>query len=81
MLVAIKDALFQNCKPLYCKNDFVIIITLAKRLFDIDKHIILFAVYIPPYMTRYSKVELFDDLSDLILRCDSVDYYHLIVET
>ncbi len=29
-------------------------------------------------MTRYSKVELFDDLSDAILNYDSDEYYHLI---
>ncbi len=51
---------------------------LDKRLFDIDKHIILFGVHIPPYMTRYSKVELFDDLSHDILNYDRDEYYHLI---
>ncbi len=76
VLVAIKDGLFKYCKPFYCKNDFIIIIKLDKRLSNIDKHII-FGVYIPPNMTRYSKVELFNDLSDKMLHNDSNDYYHL----
>ncbi len=76
VLVAIKDGLFKYFKPFYCKNDFIIIIKLDNRLFNIDKHIILLALYIPPYMTRYSKVELLDDLSDEIVNCDSDDYYH-----
>ncbi len=78
MLVVIKDTLIKNCKPLYRKNDFVIVIKLDKRLFNIDKHIILFTVYIFPCMTKYSKVELFDDLPDRTLNYDSDDYYHLI---
>ncbi len=78
VLVAIKDGLFKYCKSFYYINDFIIIIKLDKRLFNIDKHIFLFAVYIPPYMTRYSKFELFDDLSNVILNYDSVNYYHLI---
>ncbi len=57
VLVANKDAVFKICKPLYCINDVVIVIKLDKRLFNIDKHMILFAVHIPPNMTRYSKVE------------------------
>ncbi len=31
VLVAIKVALFKNCKPRYCKNDFVIVVKLDKR--------------------------------------------------
>ncbi len=52
VLVPIKEGLFKDCKPFYCKNDFIIIIKLDKRLHNIDEHIILIAVYIPPYMAR-----------------------------
>ena len=51
---------------------------LDKRLFNTDRHIILIALYIPPYGTRYSSVELFDALSDDILNYSNEEYCHLI---
>ncbi len=78
VMIAIKDSLSHQCKRLSTNNDNMVIVRLDKRLLRVDKHIIFIALYIPPYGTRYSNVDLFDALSDEVLNYSSDEYYHLI---
>lgn len=78
ILIALKESLLNKCKLMETKANNILILKIDKRLLNFDKHIVLFTTYIPPYGTKYSNVDLFDDLSNELLNYDSDDYYHLI---
>ena len=57
----------------------MVVLILDKRLFKFDKNILFITAYVPPYNTRYSSIDLFSKISNIILNYDPEDYYHLVV--
>ena len=79
MLVAIKNPLCKFVSKVECNHDFMVVLILDKRLFKFDKNILFITAYVPPYSTRYSSIDLFSKISNIILNYDPEDYYHLVV--
>ena len=52
---------------------------LDKGLFNFDKNVIYITASIPPAGKRYSNIDLFNSLSNVILDYDTDDYFHIIV--
>ena len=79
VLVAIKTPLCKFVSKVECNHDFMVVLILDKRLFKFDKNILFITAYVPPYKTRYSSIDLFSKISNIILNYDPEDYYHLVV--
>ena len=78
VIIAYKEKLTSKCKRMKCQKDSMAIVKLDKSLLNLEKHILLIAMYLPPFGTRYSNVEMFNDLSDEVLNYSKDDYYHLV---
>ena len=77
-LVAIRSELCQWVKRVTCTADFLIVLNIDKGLFNFEKNVIYITVYIPPLSSRYSNIDLFNSLSNIILNFDPDDHYHLL---
>ena len=78
ILVAVRRELCRYVKRLNCSADFIIVLDLDKGLFNFNKNVIYITAYIPPAGSRYSNVELFSSLSNVILDYDADDYLHML---
>ena len=79
ILVAVKSEMSGYVKRVNCTDDFFIALNFDKSLFNFEKNIIYITAYVPPVQSRYSKIDLFDNLSNIILNFDSDDYFHMLV--
>ena len=65
-------------KRLNYAEDFIIVLDINKGLFNFDKNIIYITAYIPPPSSKYSNVEMFNSLANVILNYDTDEYFHLL---
>ena len=79
VLVAVRRKLCSYVKRVMCTANFTIVLILDKSLFNFDKNIIYITAYIPPASSRYSSIDLFTSLSNIILDYDTDDYFHMLV--
>ena len=78
ILVAVRKELGSYVKRLNCAEDFVVVLDIDKGLFKFEKNIIFITAYIPPPASKYSSVDLFNSMSNIILNYDTDDYFHLL---
>jgi hypothetical protein len=78
VILAVKTEIISECKFCKIKSDICVCVTISKEFLGYDKDLVVIAVYIPPYRSRYSSVDLFDDLMQIILEFDIDTHYFLI---
>jgi len=66
------------CKERQNECDALLMVEIDKKVLDLDKHIILSVAYIPPYGTRFTNIDLFDEISNDLLNYDSDTYEQLM---
>ena len=76
--MAIRSELCRWVKIVNCTADFLIVLNIDKGLFNFEKNVIYITAYIPPTSSRYSTIDLFNCLSNIILNFDPDDHYHLL---
>ena len=74
VLIAMKDHVAKHfIRVNYCHN-FLVVLKSVENVVGFEKKLVLIAVYIPPYGSKYSSVDMFQTLSDVILDFDSSEY-------
>ena len=79
VLVAVRNDLCKYITQVEYTADFMIVLILDKGLFNFDKKIVFITAYIPPYNTKYSSIDHFRKISNLLLDYDPDDFYYLLV--
>ena len=79
VLVAVRNDLCKYITQVEYTADFMIVLILDKGLFNFDKKIVFITAYIPPYNTKYSTIDHFRTISNLLLEYDPEDFYYLLV--
>ncbi len=78
VLTAVSKKIADKCGQKLTSGDLCVCIKLNKHLLKYDKDLVILAVYIPPYKTRYSNVGLFDELNQIIFDVGVDNNYFLI---
>lgn len=66
IVVYIKESLSKFCSIINNESDNILWIRIEGKTFSIKKHILMGTVYIPPSNSRFSSVEIFDDIENEI---------------
>ena len=71
VLVAIKSSYAKMFNRVKCIENFLVVLKSTNIKLESNKQLLLVAAYIPPYGSRYSSLDLFHSLSDVLLNYDS----------
>ena len=78
VLIAVKDQLAKKVVRVSYPHNFLVVLKCGEDIVGINRKLVIIAAYIPPYGSKYSKVEMFHTLSDVILDFDSSEYAILL---
>ena len=78
VMICIKKELYKKCKRLDGNSETCISIKLDKKYIGLDKDIILISAYVPPFNSKYAKVEHLDDIENIVLNNGQECNYYLI---
>ena len=77
IILCMKHILFENSKTVKTGSDAVISKKINKNYLGTRKDLIVSSVYIPPYNSRYAKIEYFEDIENIVLDNGSDENYYL----
>ena len=78
VLVAIKNVWIEKCEEKRTSCNLCVCIKINKEILGYEKDIIVIAAYIPPCNSRYSNVNMYEELSDVILSFDCDTNYFIL---
>ena len=77
IVLGVKEELNMQYKRVYTESEVILPIKINKHFFKSDRDIILSALYVPPYNSKYAKIEHFDEIENVILDLGQEDNYFL----
>ena len=78
IILAAKKELKPLWKTVPVKSEAFVSIIIDKSYLGLQKHVVISSVCVPPSSSRYSSVELFDDLDKFLLDYSDGDYYKVL---
>lgn len=78
VILVVHKNIIRKCTHIALSSDLGVCVKLHCKLLNYDKDVLLFAIYIPPFNTRYSSATLFDELAQVILHNNS-ENNHVVI--
>ena len=78
IMIAVKHEMKPHWKPVRRRSEAFISLHLDKACLNLMKDVVITAVYIPPSNSRFSSIELFEELDNFLLDYNDDDYYHIV---